>query len=166
MHRIIALFICAGCHFASTLAVVAELGSRKYPRGFAEYFRSRTLQATLVSLDFMVLALLIGWSFLQLYIAYRLSGKNVNKATALCWIVTCVEALYLVLFVYGLFGSSPSEESLSKVTAASIIFTTLVGWQFIFSILVSSFLNAQFEPVGTGPLCRCSQQTPEYEVIV
>lgn len=162
--RIIILFVAAGCHFASSATVLVELTSRVLPNSLA-YYRSKVMNATLISLDFAVLALLIGWSVLQLLIAYRLSGKNVVKATALCWIVTCVEALYLVLFVYGLYGGSPSEDSSRLFPAASVVFTLLVGWQFVFSVVVSTFIGANFRSFRSSPGVRCGNSNPEYELI-
>lgn len=162
--RILMLFVAAGCHFASAATVLIELTTRVLPNSLA-YYRSKVMNGTLLTLDFAVLALLIGWSVLQLLIAYRLSGRNVVKATALCWIVTCVEALYLVLFVYGLFGGSPTEDPSMRFPVSSVVFTLLVGWQFIYSLIVSTFIGAQFRSFRSSPRNYCGSANTEYELI-
>ena len=163
--RIILLFIATGCHFVSAAFVLVELSTRILPNSL-EYFRSKVMNGTLLTLDFVVLALLVGWSILQLLIAYRLSGKNVVKATALCWIVTCVEALYLVLFVYGLYGSDPNGDPYLRFPAASVLFTLLVGWQFVYSVVVSTFIGTHFRSLRSSRGLFCQRSQPTYEIIV
>jgi len=161
--RIIALYIVSACHFASVFFLLLDI-SKSSKLFMLGHGKLNSFDASLISFDFIVMALLLGWSGIQLYIAYKLNSGNSLKACVLCWVVLLVEAAFILVFIYGLFGSAPTNGNPFKA-AGGIILTTIVLWQFVYTVLVTSFLGGQFHAYGCGPDSCCVARTGYQNIV-
>jgi hypothetical protein len=161
--RIIALYVVSACHFASVVCMLIDVSNSSNLFVMNQHEFS-SFDAYLISFDFTIMILLLGWSFIQLAIAYRLDTSATLRAAVLSWVVLLVEAAFVLVFVYGLFGSAPANGNPFKA-AGGIILTTIVIWQFVYTIIVTTFLGSRFERFGCGPDSCCSNHRG-YESLV
>jgi hypothetical protein len=159
--RIISLYIITALHASSVLCMLLDVSTSSKLFLLNEY----KFGASVISFDFIIMAILLGWSVAQVAIAYKLSSKNTLKATALCWVVLLAEAVFIVIFVFGLFGNMPSNSNPFRA-AGGIILTTVICFQFAYTILVTSFLGARFKAYRCGPQQACCLPHGGYQSLV
>lgn len=162
--RIILLYIIGALHAAAALCMIADVSHS------SSLFRDgdkkmSSFDASLISFDFIVMAALFLWSILQVLVAFKLSSGIALKATVLCWTVFLVEAILVVVFIYGLFGNTDAPHGAFE-SAGSIILTCLVSLQFAYTVIVTSFVGTKFQRFGCGPKCICCPSDRGYQSLV
>lgn len=136
--RMIGLYLASAAHFTSALIILVDLA--RHTRFFVLSERHSPFDSSLLSFDFIFVLLLLGWSALQAFIAYHLNANNALKASSLSWVILLVEAVIVAVLGYGLFGSGPPA-AVQFQGALKYILSTVVLWQLVFTILVTSFIQ-------------------------
>lgn len=152
--RMIGLYLATAAHFTSAMIVLVDLA--RHTRFFVLSERQSPFDSSLLSFDFLFVLLLLGWSTLQAFIAYRLNANNALKASILSWVIVLVEACIVAVLGYGLFGTGPPA-AIQFQGALKYILTTIVLWQLVFTILVTSFIRSD--------VLRCTAPN-EYQILV